>query len=109
MQGFCFRVSPQRTQLRNVAARDRGHRARDEAATRGHRVLILLTQGRFTMSTIKPTARDNQTVALLDNPGIASAVCLLGRILISIIFLISGIAKGTAPAATIASVASPRR
>ncbi len=58
------------------------------------------------MSTFKATARDNQTVALLDNPGIASAVCLLGRILISIIFLISGISKVTAPAATIAYVAS---
>src|SRR6266404_1004019 len=103
---FCFRVSPQRTQLRNDAARGRGHNARDEAATRGHRVLIVLTQGRFTMSTFKATARDNQTVELLDNPGIASAVCLLGRILISIIFLISGISKVTAPAATIAYVAS---
>jgi putative oxidoreductase len=58
------------------------------------------------MSTFKPTTRDNQTVALLDNPGIASAVCLLGGILISIIFLISGISKVTAPAATIAYVAS---
>jgi len=58
------------------------------------------------MSTIKPTTRDNQTVALLDNPGIASAVCLLGRILISIIFLISGISKVTTPAATIAYVAT---
>jgi uncharacterized membrane protein YczE len=37
-------------------------------------VLILLTQGRFVMSTIKPTTRDNQTVALLDNPGVASSV-----------------------------------
>jgi len=52
------------------------------------------------MSTIEPTTRDNQAVALLDNPGIASAVCLLGRILISIIFLISGISKVTAPAET---------
>jgi len=42
------------------------------------------------MSTIKPTARDNQAVALLDNPGVALAVCLLGRILISVISLISG-------------------
>ena len=58
------------------------------------------------MSTIKPTTRDSQTVALLDNPGIGSAVCLLGRILISIIFLISGISKVTAPAATITYVAS---
>jgi hypothetical protein len=57
----------------------------------GHRILIVLTQGRFTMSTFKPTTRDNQTAALLDNPGIASAVCLLGRILISIVFLISGV------------------
>jgi putative oxidoreductase len=68
--------------------------------------LILLTQGRFTMSTIRPTTRDNQTVALLDNPGVASAVCLLGRILISVIFLISGISKVATPAATIAYVAS---
>jgi putative oxidoreductase len=58
------------------------------------------------MSTIKPATRDNQTVALLDNPGVASAVCLLGRILISVIFLISGISKVTTPAATIAYVAS---
>jgi putative oxidoreductase len=65
-----------------------------------------LTQGRFTMSTVRPTTRDNQTVALLDNPGVASVVCLLGRILISVIFLISGISKVTTPAATIAYVAS---
>jgi len=26
------------------------------------------------MSTTKPATRDNQTVALLDNPGVASAV-----------------------------------
>jgi putative oxidoreductase len=58
------------------------------------------------MSTIKPTTRDSQTVPLLDNPGIASAVCLLGRILICIIFLISGISKVTTPAATIAYIAS---
>ena len=73
---------------------------------RGHRVLILLTQGRFTMSTVRPTTRDNPTVALLDNPGVASAVCLLGRILISVIFLISGTSKVTTPAATIAYIAS---
>jgi putative oxidoreductase len=58
------------------------------------------------MSTIKPITRDNQTAAWLDNSGIASAVCLLGRILFSIIFFISGISKVTAPAATIAFIAS---
>jgi hypothetical protein len=58
------------------------------------------------MSTVSLTTRDNPTVALLDNPGVASAVCLLGRILISVIFLISGISKVTTPAATIAYVAS---
>jgi hypothetical protein len=42
------------------------------------------------MSTIKPTTRDNQAVALLDNPGVALVVCLLGRIIISVIPLISG-------------------
>jgi putative oxidoreductase len=58
------------------------------------------------MPTIKPTTRDNQTVALLDNPGVASAVCVLGRILISVLFLVSGISKVTTPAATIAYIAS---
>jgi hypothetical protein len=42
------------------------------------------------MSTIEPTTRDNQAMALLDNPGVALAVCLLGRILIGVISLISG-------------------
>jgi uncharacterized membrane protein YphA (DoxX/SURF4 family) len=56
------------------------------------------------MPTIKPTTRDNQTVALLDNPGVASAVCVLGRILISVLFLVSGISKVTTPAATIAYI-----
>jgi hypothetical protein len=40
------------------------------------------------MSAIKPTARDNQAVALLDHPGVALAVCLLGGILISVTSLI---------------------
>jgi putative oxidoreductase len=71
-----------------------------------HLVLILSTQGRFTMPTIKPTTRDNQTVALLDNPGVVSAACVLGRILISVLFLVSGISKVTTPAATIAYIAS---
>lgn len=58
------------------------------------------------MPTIKPTTRDNQTVALLDNPGVVSAACVLGRILISVLFLVSGISKVTTPAATIAYIAS---
>jgi hypothetical protein len=40
--------------LQNAAPRDRDH------------------WPRFTRSTIKPTTRDNQAVALLDNPGVAS-------------------------------------
>jgi hypothetical protein len=32
------------------------------------------------MSTIKPTARDNQTAALLDNPGVASALAENGAL-----------------------------
>jgi len=50
----------------------------------------LIQRIRPTMSTIKPTTPENQAVALLDNPGVALAVCLLGRILISVISLISG-------------------
>jgi hypothetical protein len=42
------------------------------------------------MSTIKPATRDDQAMVLLDNPGVALAVCLLGWILISVISLISG-------------------
>ena len=37
-----------------------------------------------------PEAIVRHTMALLDNPGVALAVCLLGRILISVISLISG-------------------
>jgi hypothetical protein len=36
-----------------------------------HRVIVTI-RPRFTRSTIKPTTRDNQAVALLDNPGVAS-------------------------------------
>jgi putative oxidoreductase len=42
----------------------------------------------------------------LDNPAIASAVCLLGRLMISAIFFLSGWQKITAPAATVSYMAS---
>lgn len=71
-----------------------------------HRAVPRTFQGSYTMSNVKPARRDNQDGVLLDHRSIASAVCLLGRILISVIFLISGTSKVTTPAATIAYIAS---
>jgi putative oxidoreductase len=58
------------------------------------------------MSTIDPAAPAHPRIASPDDRAIASAVCLLGRLMISALFLISGIGKITAPAATIAYIAA---
>jgi putative oxidoreductase len=69
-----------------------------DAPTRRHRVLATSLLERSTMPTTKP--------ATFDSPAIASAASLVGRLMISAIFLISGIWKITAPTATIADIAS---
>ena len=58
------------------------------------------------MTTIKPATLEQSTVASLENLAIASAASLLGRLMISALFLVSGIGKITAPAATIGYIAS---
>lgn len=58
------------------------------------------------MTTFKPATLDRTAIASRDYPAIASAASLLGRLMISALFLISGIGKITAPAATIGYIAS---
>ncbi|MDB6105134.1 MAG: putative rane protein [Gammaproteobacteria bacterium] len=58
------------------------------------------------MTTIKPATLEHSFFALLENPAIGSAASLLGRLMISALFLVSGIGKITAPAATIGYIAS---
>jgi uncharacterized membrane protein YphA (DoxX/SURF4 family) len=58
------------------------------------------------MTTINPTTLDRSGIASHNYPAIASAASLLGRLMISTLFLLSGIGKVTAPAATIGYIAS---
>ena len=58
------------------------------------------------MSIIKSATLENRAIPSLDNPAIASAVCLLGRLMIVAIFFISGIGKITAPTATMTYITS---
>jgi putative oxidoreductase len=58
------------------------------------------------MTTIKPATLEHPLVASLEHPAIGSTASLLGRLMISALFLISGMGKITAPAAIIGYIAS---
>jgi putative oxidoreductase len=58
------------------------------------------------MTTIKPATLEHSAVASLEHSAIGSAVSLLGRLMISALFLISGTGKITTPEATVSYIAS---
>jgi putative oxidoreductase len=58
------------------------------------------------MPTIDPAMPAHPRIATSDTRAIAAAGCFLGRLMISALFLISGIGKIAAPAATIAYIAA---